>query len=62
MQQRNGEFQRAPPRLEQFKVEIKAMAKEIFLKRQYCKTVGDALSDWLQAEEAIKERYNISLA
>jgi hypothetical protein len=60
MQQRNGEFQRAPPRLEQFKVEIKAMAKEIYLKREYCKNDGDALSDWLQAEEAIKERYSIA--
>ena len=60
MQQRNGKSKTTTSLPEQFKVEIKAMAKEIFLKRQYYKTEGDGLSDWLQAEEAIKERYSIS--
>ncbi len=46
--------------LNQFKAEIEARAKEIYLKRQVTKTPGDALSDWLMAEKEIKAKYNIA--
>jgi hypothetical protein len=59
MQKANGRQKSAVPRLEQFKAEIVAKAKEIFLKRQVTKAEGDALSDWLQAETEIKEKYHL---
>jgi hypothetical protein len=48
------------PSLEQVKAEIEKRAGEIFQKRQETKSEGDALSDWLQAEGEIKERYKLS--
>jgi hypothetical protein len=46
--------------LDQFKAEIEERAKEIFLKRQDSKAPGDALSDWLQAEQEIKAKHHIA--
>jgi hypothetical protein len=57
--QKIGDFQKAGPRLEQFKAEVEKLAREIFLKRQETKAAGDALSDWLQAEKEIKRKYRI---
>jgi hypothetical protein len=59
MQKVNGSQKSAAPRLEQFKAEIVAKAKEIFLKRQETKEPGDAFSDWLQAEKMVKEKYKL---
>jgi hypothetical protein len=60
MQNVNGKPNASSPPLEQFKAEIEKRAKEIYLKRQEVKVPGDALSDWLQAERTIKEKYRIS--
>jgi hypothetical protein len=60
MQNFNSKSKISPPSVERFKAEIEKRAKEIFLKRQVAKVPGDALSDWLQAERAIKEKYRIS--
>ena len=60
MQKFNGKPKVSSPPLEQFKTEIEKRAKEIFLKRQENKVSGDALSDWLQAERTIKEKYRLS--
>ena len=60
MQKVNGKSNVSPPPLERFKAEIEKRAKEVFLKRQEAKVPGDALSDWLQAERAIKEKYRLS--
>ena len=43
---------------EQLHEEIRKRASEIFLKRGGAS--GDALTDWLQAEKEIREKYNIS--
>ena len=39
--------------LDKLKAEIENRAKEIFLKRQKSKSLGDELSDWLLAEKEI---------
>jgi hypothetical protein len=44
-----------PKKLE---AEIRKRAHEIFLKRG--DKEGDALSDWLQAEQEIKKKYNLA--
>jgi hypothetical protein len=49
-----------PVNFGQFKAEIEKRAKEIFLKRQASKAPGDALSDWLLAEQEIKAKHHIS--
>jgi hypothetical protein len=59
MQKAKGMQKPDAPSLKQFKAVIEAQAKEIYLKRQESKTEGDALSDWLQAEKIIKEKYGI---
>jgi hypothetical protein len=46
--------------LDQFKSEIEKRAKELYLTRQSIKAPGDALSDWLMAEEEIKAKHNIA--
>ena len=45
---------------ERCKAEIEKRAKEIYLKRQETKKPGDALTDWLQAEDEIKIKYRIA--
>ena len=44
--------------LEQYQEEIHERAHQIFIERGT--KPGDALSDWLQAEKEIKEKYNIN--
>ena len=56
----NGRPMASSAPLERFKADIEKRAKGIFLKRQETNTPGDALSDWLQAEKLIKEKYRIS--
>jgi Protein of unknown function (DUF2934) len=46
--------------LDQFKAEIEKRAKELYLTRQSIKAPGDALSDWLMAEEEIKAKHKIA--
>ncbi len=46
-----------PPNLEELMAEIRARANEIYLARG--NGHGDALSDWLQAEKEIKQKYNL---
>jgi hypothetical protein len=55
-------LQKATPSigLDQFKSEIEKRAKELYNTRQAIKAPGDALSDWLMAEEEIKAKYNIA--
>jgi Protein of unknown function (DUF2934) len=60
MQQISGKPKTSSPPLERFKTEIEKRAKEIFIKRQQTKEQGDALSDWLNAEKEIKQKYRIS--
>jgi hypothetical protein len=60
MQKLNGKPGASSLSLEQFKAAIEKRAKDIFLKRQENKVPGDALSDWLQAERTIKEKYRIA--
>jgi hypothetical protein len=43
---------------EQLEAEIHKRAHEIFLERG--EKEGDALSDWLQAEQEIKKKYNLT--
>jgi hypothetical protein len=45
------------PKLEDFIDEIRARANEIYIQR--AGGPGDDLSDWLQAEREIKNKYNI---
>jgi hypothetical protein len=59
MQKTNGPQKPDAPSLKQFKAVIEAQAKEIYLKRQEKKVPGDALSDWLQAERTVKEKYKL---
>ncbi len=47
-----------PPNLEELLNEIRARANEIYLARGNGQ--GDELSDWLQAEREIKQKYNLS--
>ena len=42
---------------EKLEAEIRKRAQEIFLERG--DKEGDALSDWLQAEQEIKKKYNL---
>jgi hypothetical protein len=60
MQKLNGKPRAFSLSLEQFKAAIENRAKDIFLKRKENKVPGDALSDWLQAERTIKEKYRIA--
>jgi hypothetical protein len=60
MQQISGKPKTSSPPLERFKAEIEKRAKEIFLKRQETKAAGDALSDWLQAEKDITQKYRLT--
>jgi hypothetical protein len=46
-----------PLDFDQFEAEVEKRAKEIFLKRVESKSSGDAISDWLQAEEEIKTKH-----
>jgi len=39
--------------------EIRKRAHEISLERERGNKEGDALSDWLQAEQEIKKKYNL---
>jgi hypothetical protein len=43
--------------IEQLQEEIRKLAHQIFLERG--DAVGEALSDWLQAEKEIKKKYNL---
>ena len=60
MQKAKGTQKPDAPSLKQFKAVVEAQAKEIYLKRQENKVPGDALSDWLQAERTIKEKFHLS--
>jgi hypothetical protein len=57
MQKANSRKKPAAPTLERFKAEIEDLAGKIFMKRQEIKAPGDALSDWLEAEKAVKGKY-----
>jgi hypothetical protein len=60
MKNNNGKPKASSPPLGRFKADIEKLAKETFLKRQETKEPGDALSDWLKAEKAIKVKYSIA--
>lgn len=47
------------PSLETLQEEICIHALEIYKKRKAGHRAGDELSDWLQAEKEIKEKYGI---
>ena len=47
------------PDLKQFLGEIEKKAYEIFLERKKAGKSGDEMSDWIQAEKAIKAKYKI---
>ncbi len=40
--------------------EIRKKANEIYLKRVKANKPGDELSDWLEAEKIIKEKYDLN--
>ncbi len=45
--------------VEQLNEEIRKKANEIYLKRVKENKLGDELSDWLEAEKIVKEKYGI---
>ncbi len=47
----------ARPEFNNFLDEIKKRAHEIYLERQKNGIGGDEISDWLQAEEEVKNKY-----
>ena len=47
------------PSLEMFQEEIRSRAGEIFKQRAAANKLGDALSDWLQAEKEVKRKYGL---
>ncbi len=47
------------PKLEDFLAEIQKRAYDIYLERTKNGLPGNELSDWLKAEEEIKEKYGI---
>jgi hypothetical protein len=49
----------SPVRLEDYIDKAKARAFEVFLERQRSGKPGDEISDWVQAENEIKAKYNI---
>jgi hypothetical protein len=54
-----AEKKTAKPDLKQFLGEIEKKAYEIFLERKKAGISGDEMSDWIQAEKAIKAKYKI---
>jgi hypothetical protein len=49
----------SPVRLEDYIEKVKARAFKIFLERERNGKPGDEISDWVQAENEIKSKYNI---
>ncbi|MGC8765327.1 MAG: DUF2934 domain-containing protein [Brevinematia bacterium] len=47
------------PKLEDFLAEIQRRAYDIYLERTKKGLPGNDMSDWLEAEKEIKEKYNI---
>lgn len=45
--------------IDNFLLDIKKKANDIYLERQYKNKPGNEVSDWLQAEEIIKKKHHI---
>ena len=49
----------SPVRLEDYIDKVKSRAFEVYLERERNGKPGDEISDWVQAENEIKSKYNI---